>query len=141
MALLTWSDHYLIGNETIDQQHKELFRLINAFHSHWLEERNQRDIVPLLNRLIAYAEMHFRQEESIMDAAGFPLAGEHQQIHEAMIDTIFRLQQSYEDGSLRLEMETMNFVKSWLTQHILENDFRFREFMKKKQSLAKTAQP
>ena len=141
MALLTWSEHYLIGNETIDQQHKELFRLITAFHSRWLEARDQQDIARILHRLIAYADMHFRNEEAIMDSEGFALLGEHKEIHEAMIDSIFALQKSYEDGSLRLEMETMKFVKSWLIEHILENDFRFREFINKKQRLAKAAQP
>lgn len=141
MALLTWSDQYLIGNETIDTQHEELFRLINAFHSRWLEARDQQDIARILHRLICYADMHFRNEEVIMDSEGFALLGEHKQIHEAMIDSIFALQKSYEDGSLRLEMETMKFLKSWLIEHILENDYRFRDFMKKKRSLANAAQP
>lgn len=139
MALLTWSDQYLIGNESIDRQHEELFRLINAFHSRWLETHNQQDIARMLNRLVTYAEMHFRNEEAIMDSEGFALLGEHQQIHEALIDRIFALQKSYEDESLRVEMETMKFVKSWLIEHILEDDYRFRDFMKRKQSLAKAA--
>lgn len=139
MALLTWSDQYLIGNESIDLEHEELFRLINAFHSHWLETRNPPDIARMLNRLIAYAEKHFRNEEAIMDAAGFAPVGEHQRIHEAMVDRIFALQQAYEDGSLRLEMETMKFLKSWLIEHILESDYRFRDFIRQKQSLARMA--
>ena len=35
MALLSWTDQYLIGNDLIDTEHKELFRLINDFHTHW----------------------------------------------------------------------------------------------------------
>ena len=40
MALLSWSNQYLLGNEPIDSQHEELFRLINAFHDHWLASPN-----------------------------------------------------------------------------------------------------
>lgn len=33
MALLSWSNQYSIGNDLIDTEHEELFRLINAFHT------------------------------------------------------------------------------------------------------------
>jgi hemerythrin len=135
MALLSWSDQYLIGNELIDAEHAELFRLINDFHSQWVEARKQLAIARVLNQLITYAEMHFRHEETIMGEAGFPLLAEHAALHETMVETIFQLQKSYEEGSLRLEMDTMKFVKSWLLEHILQNDYRFRDFLVRKKSL------
>ena len=73
-----------------------------------------------------------------MSDAGYPKLAEHQQIHEDMIDTIFRLQKSYEEASLRLEMETMKFVKSWLIEHILENDYLFRDFLARKRASAES---
>ena len=132
MALLSWSNQYLIGNDLIDAEHEELFKLVNAFHTRWAEAHTRQDIAKILNQLIVYAEMHFRHEETIMGDAGFPKLEGHQKIHEAMIDSIFRLQQSYEDGNLRLEMDTMKFVKAWLVEHILENDYLFRDFLARK---------
>jgi len=132
MALLSWSKQYLIGNELIDAEHEELFKLVNAFHTHWAEAHTRQDIAKILNQLIVYAEMHFRHEEKIMGEAGFPKLEGHQKIHEAMIDSIFRLQQSYEDGNFHLEMDTMKFVKAWLVEHILENDYLFRDFLARK---------
>ena len=129
MALLSWSNQYLIGNDIIDAEHQELFRLINEFHSRWVEKHAQHDIAKVLNQLIIYAEMHFRHEEDIMTAACYPQLALHQQVHEAMIESIFKLQQSYEDKSLHLEMDTMKFVKSWLIDHILQQDYRFRDFL------------
>ncbi len=131
MALLSWSDQYLIGNDTIDAEHKELFRLINDFHSHWVEARARRDIARVLNQLIDYAQRHFQHEERIMVDAGYAKLEQHRQVHEALIETIFQLQTAYENNSLRLEMETMKFVKSWLVGHILEHDYLFRDFLKK----------
>lgn len=129
MALLSWSKQYLIGNDLIDSEHEELFRLINAFHDHWAENRDRQDIAKVLNQLIVYAEMHFRHEETIMETAGYPKLVEHQEIHESLVDTIFELHKSYMEESLRLEMDTMKFVRSWLIDHILENDYRFRDFL------------
>ena len=72
MALLSWSKQYQIGNDLIDNEHEELFRLINAFHDHWLEKRERQTITPLLNQLVAYAQLHFRHEELIMQGAEYP---------------------------------------------------------------------
>ncbi len=134
MALLSWSNQYLIGNDLIDTEHQELFRLINDFHSRWLELHNRHDIAKVFNQLVVYAELHFQHEEKIMEDASYPKLAEHQQIHEAMIDTIFQLQKSYEEANLNLEMNTMKFVKSWLVSHILENDYLFRDFLARKKS-------
>ena len=60
MALLSWSDQYLIGDLTIDTEHKELFQLVNAFHDNWIEKRNVQDIAKVLNQLVVYVQMHFR---------------------------------------------------------------------------------
>ena len=134
MALLSWSSQYLIGNELIDAEHEELFSLVNAFHTHWMEAHTRQDIAKVLNRLIVYAEMHFRHEEQIMSDAGFPRFEQHRAIHETMIESIFRLQKSYEEGNLHLEMDTLKFVKAWLVEHILENDYLFRDFLARKSS-------
>ncbi len=141
MALLSWSNQYLIGNDLIDTEHEELFRLINNFHSLWLESRNRQEIAKILNQLIAYAQMHFQHEERIMEDAGFPKLAEHQNIHEAMIDKIFELHASYAEGNLRLEIETMKFVKSWLLEHILENDYLFRDYLLRKPDSGEEAAP
>ena len=129
MALLSWSNQYLIGSQTIDSEHQELFRLVNNFHSVWVEKHAPHDIAKILNQLITYADMHFRHEEEIMNAAGYPGLSEHQGIHEGMVERIFKLQQSYEDKSLHLEVDTMKFVKSWLLEHILQEDYRFRDYL------------
>ena len=141
MALLSWSNQYLIGNDLIDTEHEELFRLINDFHSLWVEEQNRQDIARVLNQLIAYAQMHFQHEEVIMEDAGYQMLAEHQKIHESMIKKIFELHASYEDGHLRLEIETMKFVKSWLLDHILEHDYRFRNYLARKQNSGEEATP
>ena len=132
MSLLSWSDQYLIGNLTIDTEHKELFRLINTFHDHWLENRDRREILQVLNQLVNYTQMHFQHEEAIMQKAEYPKLDEHQQIHEAMVDTIFALQQSFEEKNNHLEIDTMKFVRSWMLEHILENDYLFRDFLSRK---------
>ena len=134
MALLSWSTQYAIGNDLIDREHQELFCRINAFHDHWLARREVQTIAVLLNQLIAYAEMHFQHEEAVMRDAGYPRLEEHQAVHEAMVETIFRLRQTLEQNNGRIEMETMKFVKNWLIEHIVRNDYLFRDFLARRKS-------
>lgn len=139
MALLSWSPQYLIGNETIDSEHQELFRLVNAFHDHWMEKRERKEIAQVLNQLITYAQMHFQHEEIIMQNCGYPQLADHQFIHELMVDTIFKLRQSFEEKDIHLEMDTMKFVRSWLVDHIANHDFLLRNYLAR--SLAANASP
>jgi hemerythrin len=136
MALLSWSTQYSIGNNLIDAEHEELFRLINAFHDHWLEKRDHQSIARLLNQLVVYTEMHFRHEEAIMLDAGFPKLPEHQQVHELMVETIFKLCQSFEEKNNHLEMDTMKFLKNWLLDHIVRDDYSFRDFLARQKTSA-----
>jgi hemerythrin len=138
MALLSWSNQYLIGHPVIDSEHQELFRLINAFHDHWLEQHESGEIARLLNQLVTYSQMHFRHEEDIMKEAGYPRLAEHQDVHEALVDTIFRLCEAYESKNIHLEMDTMRFVRSWLVDHIVQNDYGFRDFLARKKSVPAT---
>ena len=132
MTLLSWSTQYAIGDDTIDTEHEELFRLVNEFHSRWLEAHDRLHIARVFNQLIVYSEMHFRHEEAIMEEHGFPKLAEHTLRHEGMVETIFRLHRAYMEENLNLEVNTMKFVKSWLIEHILENDYRFRDFLARK---------
>lgn len=141
MALLSWSTQYSIGNDLIDTEHQELFRLVNAFHDLWQEKRDPQTIAVLLNQLVAYAEMHFRHEEGIMFDAGFPRLAEHQRVHETMVETIFKLRQSFEQHHDHLEMNTMKFIKTWLLEHIIQNDYLFRDFLARQKNPAETPAP
>ena len=83
--------------------------------------------------------MQFQHEEKIMEDAGYQMLAEHQKIHESMIHKIFDLHTSYTERHLRLEIETMKFVKSWILDNILEHDYRFRNYLPRKQDSREAA--
>lgn len=132
MALLSWNDQYLIGQSTIDDEHKTLFRLINDFHTHWSENRDRKDVARVLNQLIQYGELHFQDEERIMAQEGYPELESHCAIHEKLIDEIFKLNEELADQSRLLERDITKFLKQWLVDHIVHNDYEFRNFLIRK---------
>ena len=138
MALLSWSDKYLIGEETIDREHKELFRLINEFHTRWSESRQRTDIARVLNQLVRYAQVHFQHEEAIMEAAKYPRQAEHRLIHVEMFEQIFALHKDFVENELHVIPNTMKFVRNWLVDHIIQQDYAFRDFLARRKPSEET---
>jgi hemerythrin len=140
MTILSWNDQYLIGNSTIDEQHKMLFKLINDFHSRWNQVREPKEIAHLLNQLMQYCEHHFATEESIMEKEGYPKLAQHRGDHEKLASSIFSLNEEYVERHELASADVQNFVKHWLVDHIVNADYAFRDFLAlKSQTKPKTS--
>jgi hemerythrin len=101
MAIRVWSDEYNSGVEYIDNQHKQLFHLINTF-----EEKNDHTVsisvvASFLETLISYSEEHFKAEETFMDDNEYPLIDYHKKIHTQYRQDMLRLMQSLYAGKLK----------------------------------------
>ena len=129
MALLNWKRDYLLGNAQIDSDHQHLFDLINSFHYEFVQNRDRAKILRLLNMLVKYCEEHFQREELMMAEKSYPGLDEHRQIHAGLFETIFELQSKLENDSIRMEKETIVFLRHWLTDHIAEHDTAFARFL------------
>lgn len=129
MSLLNWNRAYVVGNAQVDSDHQTLFDLINSFHFAYVQNRDRTEILRLLNDLVKYAEEHFQREEKMMAAAAYPGLEQHQQIHAELFETIFVLQTKLEEASIKMEKETVEFLRHWLTDHIAEHDKEFGRFL------------
>lgn len=129
MALLNWSRDYQLGHPVIDAEHRHLFDLINDFHYFFLASRDTREVLRLLTALVRYSESHFRHEEELMFEAGYPRLAAHRDIHATLFETIFALQEKFEAGVVKAESETVAFLRTWLTDHIAEEDKAFGRFL------------
>jgi hemerythrin len=137
MTILSWHDQYIIGERTIDEQHKMLFKLINDFHTHWSQVHEPKEIAMLLNKLIQYCEHHFVTEESIMEKEGFPRLEQHRHDHEKLANSIFLLNEEYAERRELASNDVQKFCKHWLVDHIINSDYEFRDYLSlKKQQRA-----
>lgn len=129
MTILSWNEQYRIGNPVIDEEHQSLFGLINAFHTEWARDHNPNSVMPILNQLIRYSQQHFQDEEAIMEREQYPLLEPHRKCHEKLVEQIFRLHQLFTDHGAKLEHDLQLFLKHWLVDHVVHNDFEFRDFL------------
>lgn len=133
MTILSWNKQYLIGDWVIDDEHKGLFDLVNEFHTHWIEQRRPQEIAGILNKLMQYSEQHFSHEEEIMAGVDYPKLAHHQQEHEKLVQTIFKLNEEFAQRGSLAAQDVQLFCKHWLVDHIVYSDFDFRDFLVQKQ--------
>ncbi|MFA7431743.1 MAG: bacteriohemerythrin [Rhodospirillaceae bacterium] len=131
MALITWQDSYSVGVELIDNDHKLLVSLINQLNDA-AEGGQGRDVVgSVLNVLIEYTEGHFSREELLMEKGGYPDLDAHRKHHRKLTTKVREMIAQYHDGRLStLDRDILDFLKGWLTGHILGVDMEYRPYVK-----------
>ena len=130
MALLRWDEKYLVGYPQIDEEHRYLFVLINDFYDAFMEDRDRARVLQLMNRLVDYAERHFTNEEVLMRDSGFAGLEAHHAHHERLFDQIFQLNARFQDRSVNPTHDTVQFLRTWLCDHILHEDLAFGAHLK-----------
>ncbi|RJX30762.1 MAG: hemerythrin [Oxalobacter sp.] len=132
MALVRWDDKYLVGNPDVDHDHRTLFAMINEFHEAFQESKKRGELIVILRRLVDYSERHFQREEAIMSAAGYPALDEHHAAHEKLFETIFELNDKLESDPAPLDRQTIAFLRTWLSDHVIAQDLKLGAFLREK---------
>jgi hemerythrin len=131
MEFIRWCGLLVIGHPVIDEQHQELFSIINEFHHQLATGKSSHLAVDTLNRLIKFAQKHFADEEVISKQFGFPdeKCTQHQEIHEQLILDIFELHQDITSSASINLKNISNFLTEWIILHILIEDNKYKNFL------------
>ena len=134
MTFVTWKDSLITGIEAIDDDHKTLFDLVEQFHEAYVTGEGEKAMGPIFEHLMAYTDFHFRREEDLFEAEGFPGCESHRQSHETLKADVQALYQRFLKGELQgeetdLGLELLAFMKNWLHFHIMEEDMAYRDFL------------
>ena len=122
--LVPWSDDYLIGNENIDLQHKELVRLTNDFYA-GVQMGGVLAKVFFLRTIqgaLQYVKTHFATEEAIMKKIHFPHFKEHKKQHEEFIAEVTREVENFEKVDIPDHAGFVKYLMSWILNHVANSD-------------------
>lgn len=125
MAIMTWDEKYAVGIDIIDQQHKQLIRMIDDLHEALVAEKGQQLLGEIVARMVDYAVYHFSTEELLLKQNGYALYGSHKREHEEFTAKARELQERVEGRGFVLSLEVLRFLRDWLTNHILVNDRKY----------------
>jgi hemerythrin len=128
MAYLDWSDDLSVNIKEIDEQHKKLIGMINKLHTA-MQENKGRDVQKAVIREMAtYAAAHFSTEEKYMEQFKYAGAFAHKAEHGKFTAKAAELQERVDSAGFVLTMEVLNFLKTWLQDHILGTDKKYSKF-------------
>jgi len=125
MALLTWNSRYSVGVKVLDSQHTVLFGLLNDLHAAMLKGQAQALTGPMLRKLAEYTRDHFSAEEKMMEAAKYPGLAAHRIKHRDLIKQVQDYGTRFERGEASLNLQLLNFLRDWLTNHIQKVDAEY----------------
>ncbi len=124
---ILWGEHLATGIEEIDEQHRELFRRLNAFFDACDAGKEKKELVGMLRFLDDYVVIHFRAEERLQELYGFSERARHREYHQGFIRRLTELKRRFllEGPAPSLVKEINRTVVGWLLDHIAEKDRLF----------------
>lgn len=129
MTLLRWDKRYLVGQAQIDREHQELFNSVNEFYVAFMLDQDRRRVLALLDGLVDYTRRHFASEDAMMKESGFPGLEAHRAQHVKMFEQVFALQEKFREPAANPTHATVQFLRSWLNDHILQHDLVFGAYL------------
>ncbi|MFH0882648.1 MAG: bacteriohemerythrin [bacterium] len=130
MALLQWSDRYSVGIKTFDLQHQQLIKLLNDLHDAMMKGKGSEILGSILDSLVNYTKTHFCAEEEVMSNYAYEDFLNHKNEHTKLKDKVIEFQTKFRNGQAVLSVPLLQFLKDWLTHHILETDKNYGPFLK-----------
>ena len=132
MAFFNWSDELSVGIQRIDLQHQKIVALSNELFEA-LGSGKGRDVLgEVLSNLVTYTRTHLKDEERILSESGYPEFAAHKEKHEKMTQRALELYADYKNGKQGNPLVIANFIKDWLTKHIMGTDKKYSSFLKSK---------
>ncbi len=122
MALITWSNMFSVGVSEIDTQHKKLVELINQLNDAMQAGKGTDVLGKVLTELVNYTVYHFGYEEKLMGQYNYEDSPAHKDEHKKFIVTVGDFKKKFDAGSAVISVEIMNFLRDWLTTHIMKTD-------------------
>ena len=128
-AIFPWLESYSVGVPEVDTQHKGLIRLINELHAAMASGKGKQSLGKIFDELVRYTESHFTYEEKLLKEKGYSSLVAHQAAHAKLKRQVVELRDRQRNSQLTMTVEVMQFLKGWLTDHILQHDQAYsREF-------------
>jgi len=125
---VVWMDDFSVGNSTVDDQHKELFDLVNKmWHSCKDSDKKKNQ---LFKKIVEKLRKHCEDEECILARNGCPDLAAHRHEHRKLIRQTKELLDSCDKGNKKMWFDMMAFLlHELLMSHLLEADKKCRKYL------------
>ena len=121
---LIWKKDFETGNELVDTQHREIFRLVQQILDMDAFSGRKEKIEAALAFLADYVVRHFSSEEALMKESAYPDMEKHVEEHKFLVVEVGKFMEFYAEkgGTISVSESMNNLVISWLDTHIKGSD-------------------
>lgn len=127
---MQWDSRHSVGNETLDDQHRNIVALCNALADCLADagaagDKQDREFRRIFDELMALSREHFATEEALLAASGYPMLDEHRNERDEfdyLAAEIITTENFDKD-------ELQSFLALWWTGHILGSARKQRAFL------------
>lgn len=128
---LLWEEKYSVGVEELDNQHKVLFQVINEMVDLVGLTSTKEKINGIGERLGWYINNHFATEEKYFKMFHYVEAEEHVLEHKIFHEKIDEIQKKYNDDTLTLSFQLVDYLEDWWIHHIMIIDKKYKNCFQK----------
>lgn len=129
----SWSENFSVNIEVIDNQHKELFDILDSCYELLLKNHDDDKYdktIAILEQLKDYTIYHFKTEEEFMRKNGYSKFLSHKFAHDSFIDQI----NCFDIYSIDIDQKQyinniLDVVSNWIKMHILETDKNIHKYL------------
>lgn len=133
MPFIEWSPEYSVGIRVIDNDHRELFDLVNQLHEGLESHTASTSITQTIDRLIRYVKEHFQREEGLMYEYGYPGLEAHRKKHNEFVWLVSAIRKIEIECPHRLDgHKLLSFLSTWLKSHIMKTDRDYLPYLSSK---------
>ena len=127
--VLEWSPRFDIGIPVIDDQHKRLVGLCNRLHRGLMQNGAETtwsdSLAHAIRECYDYVLLHFKTEETLMRAAGYPDYPDHKREHDMFRKKVLSLANEFETSTIGTAYKFVRFLYDWVFTHIAHEDKLF----------------
>lgn len=135
---IEWRDAMSIEHDMIDNDHKRLIELINAYEKAIVDRKSEK-LVGTFEQLIGYAKGHFMREEELLHKIGFIQENEHKHCHEVLMDHLQQFHDNLRQASGFDPDAVSLFLRNWLVNHVLNEDKKMVPYIRAAKKDPRTA--
>jgi len=129
MPAMQWTEQLSVKIDSIDNEHKKLIELINKLFDAMSRGEGHNALDAILKELSDYTEFHFNHEEEALKKYNYPAFAAHKKEHESFVSKIEDTKKKYEEGAITLTIPLIDFLTSWIKEHILKTDMGYSAFL------------
>jgi hemerythrin len=122
---MNYDENLQTGIRVIDEQHKELIKLLSQFCD-MRHNPNPEALSIVLNETLEFCKYHFSTEEVFLEDYPFEERNRHKLLHNDFINYIVDIYDKHENKGLSRKQlgDFCMYLRDWIEKHMIEEDLR-----------------